>query len=340
MERHEDDASRYRRLMTEALVELESLQAQLGRLRSAASEPIAVIGMGCRLPGGANDPEAFWSLLRDGVDAVGEIPAERWDIDAYYSADPSVPGTVYCRHAALLEQAVVERFSPEFFGIAPREAERMDPQQRMLLEVCWEALEDAALPTDRVRGSRTGVFVGSCTDDYLQLFNNLADPARIDGYSSLGTARCIAVGRIAYLLGLEGPAIQLDTACSSSLVAVHQACASLRNGECDAALAGGVNLQLSPVWTIGLCKLQAIAPDGRCKTFDIAANGFGRGEGCGIVVLRRLSDAVAAGDPIRAIIRGSAINHDGRSSGLTVPSQAAQEKLLRQATPGRRDRAR
>jgi len=328
---HEDDASRYRRLMTEALVELESLQGQISRLRAAATEPIAVVGMGCRFPAGANDPEAFWALLRDGVDAVREIPRERWDVDAYYATDGNVPGTVYCRQAALLEQSAVDRFSPEFFGIAPREAERMDPQQRVLLEVCWEALEDAALAADRLRGSRTGVFVGSCTDDYLQLFNNLADPARIDGYSSLGTARCIAAGRIAYLLGLEGPVMQIDTACSSSLVAVHQACASLRSGECDVALAGGVNLQLSPAWTIGLCKLKALSPDGRCKAFDVGADGFGRGEGCGIIILRRLSDAVATGDPIRALIRGSAINHDGRSSGLTVPSQAAQEKLLRQA---------
>ena len=327
----DDDASQYRQVMQEALVELESLHGQLDRLRRAASEPIAVIGMGCRFPLGANSPNAFWTLLRDGVDAVREIPAQRWDVDAFYAADPNLPGKVYCRNAALVDQAMVEQFSPEFFGIAPREAERMDPQQRMLLEVCWEALEDAALPAERIRASRTGVFVGSCTDDYLQLFNNLADPARIEGYTSLGTARCITVGRISYLLGLEGPAIQFDTACSSSLVAVHQACASLRSGECDAALAGGVNLQLSPAWTIGLCKLKALAPDGRSKTFDATADGFGRGEGCGIIVLRRLSDALAAGDPIRAVIRGSAINHDGHSSGLTVPSQVAQERLLRQA---------
>jgi len=332
MEKREEDESRqYRQLMAEALTELESLHAQLDGYRRASSEPIAVVGMGCRFPAGANSPEEFWSLLRDGVDAMREIPPQRWDVGVYYAADADAPGKVYCRQAALVDQSMVEQFSPEFFGIAPREAERMDPQQRMLLEVCWEALEDAAFPADRVCASRTGVFVGSCTDDYLHLFNNLADPARIDGYTSLGTARSITVGRVAYLLGLEGPAIQLDTACSSSLVAVHQACASLRSGECDAALAGGVNLQLSPAWTIGLCKLKAIAPDGRCKTFDADADGFGRGEGCGVIVLRRLSDALADGDPIRAVIRGSAINHDGRSSGLTVPNQAAQERLLQRA---------
>ncbi len=330
-QREGDESRRYQRLMADALVELESAHAQLERYRRASSEPIAVIGVGCRFPGGANSPQAFWSLLGDGVDAVREIPPGRWNVDSYYSADVDAPGRAYCRQAALIDQAMVEEFSPEFFGIAPREAERMDPQQRMLLEVCWEALEDAALPADRLRAIRTGVFVGSCTDDYLQLFNNLADPTRIDGYSSLGTARSITIGRVAYVLGLDGPAIQFDTACSSSLVAVHQACASLRSGECDAALAGGVNLQLSPVWTIGLCKLRALARDGRCKTFDAAADGFGRGEGCGVVVLRRLSDALAEGDPIHALIAASAINHDGRSSGLTVPSQTAQEKLLRRA---------
>jgi len=321
----------YRRLMQEALLELESLQSQVDGLRRAQTEPIAIIGMGCRFPAGANHPEAFWRLLRDGVDAVREVPPDRWDVDAYYDPDADAPGKVYCRNAAMVDTALVEQFSPEFFGIAPREAERMDPQQRMLLEVCWEALENAAVPPERVRGSRTGLFVGSCTDDYLQLFNNLVDPARIDGYTSLGTARCITVGRVSYLLGLEGPAIQLDTACSSSLVAVHQACLSLRSGECDMALVGGVNLQLSPAWTIGLCKLKALAPDGRCRTFDASADGFGRGEGCGILVLKPLSAALAAGDRILAVVRGTAINHDGRSSGLTVPSQMAQEKLLREA---------
>ncbi len=325
------DVGRYGRLMKEALVELESLQTRFETLRRAHSEPIAVVGLGCRFPGGANSPREFWSLLCDGVDAVDEVRPQRWDLDVFYDPDVDAPGKVYCRNAALVDQSLVEGFSPEFFGIAPREARCMDPQQRMLLEVCWEALEDAAVPPDGIRESRTGLFVGSCTDDYLQLFNNLADPARIEGYSSLGTARCITVGRVSHLLGLEGPAIQFDTACSSSLVAVHQACASLRSGECEMTLAGGVNLQLSPVWTIGLCKLKALAPDGRCKTFDAAANGFGRGEGCGILVLKRLSDALEAGDPIRALIRGAAINHDGHSGGLTVPSQMAQEKLLRQA---------
>lgn len=326
-----EKAADYRRLMKDALVQLESLQGEVAALRRARSEPIAVVGVGCRFPGGADHPGAFWRVLREGIDAVGEIPPERWPLEAFYDPDPAAPGKVYCRHAALLDQDAVERFDPDFFGIAPREAQHMDPQQRLLLEVCWEALEDAAVPVDRAGGSRTGLFVGTCTDDYLQRYNNLADPASVDGYSSLGTARSITVGRVSYLLGFEGPAVQLDTACSSSLVAVHQACQSLRAGECDTALAGGVNLQLSPVWSVGLSKLRALSPSGRCRTFDAGADGFVRGEGCGVVVLRRLSDAVAARDRILALIRGSAVNHDGRSSGLTVPNPAAQAKVLRRA---------
>jgi len=330
-EPNHEKAADYRRLMKDALVELESLQGQVAALRRAKSEPIAVVGIGCRFPGGADSPAGFWRVLHEGIDTVREVPPERWPLDAFYNPDPEVPGKVYCRQAALLDQDAVERFDPDFFGIAPREAGRMDPQQRLLLEVCWEALEDAAVPVDRTRGSLTGLFVGSCTDDYLQLFNSLADPASVDGYSSLGTARSITVGRVSYLLGFEGPAVQLDTACSSSLVAVHQACQSLRAGECDMALAGGVNLQLSPVWTVGLSKLGALSPSGRCRTFDAKADGFVRGEGCGVVVLKRLSDAVAGQDRILALIRGSAVNHDGRSSGLTVPNPAAQAKVLRRA---------
>jgi len=330
-DRNHDKAPDYRRLMHDALVELEALQSQVDDLRRQRSEPTAVVGIGCRFPGGDDGPAAFWRVLHGGVDAVGEIPPERWLLADYFDPDPDAPGKLYARHAALLKQKSVEEFDAGFFGISPREAQRMDPQQRLLLEVCWEALEDAGVPADRLRGTRTGLYVGSCTDDYLQLYNNLTDPAAIDGYSSLGTARSITVGRVSYLLGFEGPAVQLDTACSSSLVSLHQACQGLRLGDCDTALAGGVNLQLSPAWTVGLSKLGALAPDGKSKTFDAAANGFVRGEGCGVLVLRRLSDALEQGDRILALVRGTAVNHDGRSSGLTVPSPAAQEKLLRQA---------
>jgi 3-oxoacyl-(acyl-carrier-protein) synthase/acyl carrier protein len=295
------------------------------------SEPIAVVGMGCRFPGGCNTPEDFWRLLHDGQDAVTEIPPARWNVRDYFSADRDKPGKVYARRAALLSQDVVEEFSADFFGIAPREVERMDPQQRMFLEVCWEGLEDAGQAIDPRKRMRAGVFVGSCTDDYLQLSNNLADLQSIDAYSSLGTSRSIIAGRVSYLLGFDGPSIHLDTACSSALVAVHLACQSLRSGECDLALAGAVNLQLGPVWTVGLCRLGALSPKGHSRAFDARADGFVRGEGCGVVVLKRLSDALADRDPIRAVLTGTAVNHDGRSSGLTVPNEQAQERLLRQA---------
>jgi acyl transferase domain-containing protein len=294
-------------------------------------EPIAVVGMGCRFPGGCNTPEDFWRLLHEGEDAVTEIPPARWNVRDYFSADRDTPGKVYAQRAALLSQDIVEEFSADFFGIAPREVERMDPQQRMFLEVCWEGLEDAGQAVDRRQGMRAGVFVGSCTDDYLQLSNNLADLPSIDAYSSLGTSRSIIAGRVSYLLGFDGPSIHLDTACSSSLVAVHLACQSLRSGECDLALAGAVNLQLGPVWTVGLCRLGALSPEGRSRAFDAKADGFVRGEGCGVVVLKRLSDALADRDTIRALLIGTAVNHDGRSSGLTVPNEQAQERLLRQA---------
>lgn len=263
--------------------------------------------------------------------AVTEIPPARWNVRDHFSTGRDTPGKVYARHAALVSQEVVEKFSADFFGIAPREVERMDPQQRMFLEVCWEGLEDAGQAIDPHKRNRAGVFAGSCTDDYLQLSNNLADLPGIDAYSSLGTSRSIIAGRVSYQLGFDGPSIHLDTACSSSLVAIHLACHSLRNRECDLALAGAVNLQLGPVWTVGLCRLGALSPKGHSKTFDARADGFVRGEGCGVVVLKRLSDALADRDPIRALLIGTAVNHDGRSSGLTVPNEQAQERLLRQA---------
>jgi acyl-CoA synthetase (AMP-forming)/AMP-acid ligase II len=277
-------------------------------------EPIAVVGMGCRLPQAAT-PEAFWQLLRDGVDAVTEIPADRWDLGLYYSADPDAAGKLYVRGGAFL--TAIEEFDPLFFGMAPREAVSLDPQQRLLLEVSWEALEHAGIAPELLNGSQTGVFVGSFWDDYSPRNFYQADPADLDGYRMLSQLRGLTAGRIAYVLGLHGPTLQLDTACSSSLLAVHQACQALRMGECDLALAGGVSLLVSPEQTIALCRMGAVAPDGRCKTFDARADGFGRGEGCVVLVLKRLTDALQAGDSIAAVIRGSAVNHDGRSNGLT-----------------------
>jgi acyl transferase domain-containing protein/NADPH:quinone reductase-like Zn-dependent oxidoreductase len=312
-----------------ALLAIEGLQAKVDAAARAQNEPIAVVGLGCRFPGGANDPEAFWRLLHDGVDAIGEIPRERWDIDAYYDPDPNAPGKMYSKRLGCIDR--VDGFEPEFFGIAPREAVTMDPQQRLLLEVAWEALEHAGISPQRLLGSLTGVFVGMSSMDYATLQLQIGDTTRIDAYSASGNAHSIAAGRLSYVLGLHGPSIAVDTACSSSLVSVHLACQSLRSGECHVALAGGVHLTLSPLSTIGFCKLHMLAPDGRCKTFDAAGDGFVEGEGCGIVVLKRLSDALADGDRIMAVIRGSAVNQDGPSSGLTAPNGPSQEAVIRTA---------
>jgi len=304
---------------------LKDARAHLEASERAKREPIAIIGIGIRLPGGVVDVTSYWRLLRDGVDACAPIPAERWAVDEYYDPNPEAPGKMYTRSGAFLEN--VDQFDPHFFGITPREAAALDPQQRLLAEVAWEALEHAGYAPDRLKGSQTGVFIGLCWNDYGELF----DPASIGAHSASGNHRSFAAGRLSYLLGLHGPSIQLDTACSSSLVAAHLACQSLRSGECDLALAGGVNLMLTPTNTINISKLRALTPAGGCKTFDADADGYMRGEGCGVIVLKRLSDALADQDRIIALIRGSATNHDGTGSGLLVPNQDAQEQLLRRA---------
>ncbi|MDJ0573938.1 MAG: beta-ketoacyl synthase N-terminal-like domain-containing protein [Xenococcaceae cyanobacterium MO_234.B1] len=315
--------------LKKALVKLEEMQSKLKAIEESKTEPIAIIGMGCRFPGGANDPETYWQLLRNGVDGITEVPTNRWDIEAYYDANPDAPGKMYVRSGGFLDQ--VDGFDPQFFGISPREAAGIDPQQRLLLEVSWEALEQGGQLPEKLRGTQTGVFVGLSLDDYLERSVFSGDPSLIDAYAALGNFRSVAAGRIAYILGLQGPTMQVDTACSSSLVSVHLACQSLRNRECNLAVAGGVNVMLSPGTTIGFCKLRALSADGHCKTFDADADGYSRGEGCGVVVLKRLSDALADGDKIQALIRGTAVNHDGPSSGLTVPNEQAQEELIRQA---------
>jgi len=292
-------------------------------------EPVAIIGMGCRFPGGANSPEAYWRLLREGVDAVTEIPAERWNIDDYYDPDPDKPGRMYSRHGGFIRD--VDKFDAAFFRISPREAVSIDPQQRLALEVSWEALENAGQACDALKGSRTGVFIGITMNDYAQLMRANAEANRLDGYFFTGNPLNTTAGRISYTLGLEGPSMAIDTACSSSLVSVHQACQSLRSGESDLALAGGVNLVLSPENSVAVCKTRALSPDGRCKTFAADANGFVRSEGCGIVVLKLLSRAIADGDRVLAVIRGSAVNQDGASSGFTVPNGNAQQSVIRRA---------
>ena len=314
--------------LKQALLALEDMQARLAESDRERSEPIAIIGMGCRFPG-ANDPAHLWRLLRDGEDAIRPVPESRWKNADYYNPDPDAPGKISTRWGGFLDQ--VDRFDPEFFGISPREAVAMDPQQRLLLEVAWEALENAGQGPRDLAGCPTGVFIGITGDEYGQLFYRQDDPTVFNTYFASGIARSVAGGRISYTLGLQGPNLSIDTACSSSLVAVHTACLHLRMGECQMALAGGSNVILSPQVGIAFSKAHMMAADGRCKTFDSRADGFVRGEGCGIVVLKRLSDALANGDSILALIRGSAVNQDGRSSGLTVPNRGAQEAVIRQA---------
>jgi amino acid adenylation domain-containing protein len=289
-------------------------------------EPIAIVGIGCRFPG-ANGQEEFWSLLHEGKDAVTEISSERWNRSSFALPDLDQLGKINIRRGGYLEQ--VEMFDPAFFSISPREAEQMDPQQRLLLEVVWEALENAGQAPSRLAGSRTGVFIGISTSDYSR--HQFQDLNTLDAYAGAGIAHSIAANRISYLLDLRGPSLAVDTACSSSLVAVHLACQSLRTGESSLALAGGVNLILSPELSIIFSQARMLASDGRCKTFDANADGYVRAEGAGIVVLKRLSDALHDNNEILALIRGSAINQDGRTNGLTAPSGLAQQEVIREA---------
>ena len=312
-----------------ALLALQELQARLARAEGRASEPVAVIGIGCRLPGGADDPESYWRLLRDGVDAVVDVPSDRWDRDAYYDPDPTAPGKMVSRQGGFLRD--VAGFDPAWFSISPREAAAMDPQQRLLLEVAAEAFQHGGQAPERLSGSRTGVFVGISTHDYSELQSSERGVAAADAWSGTGNAFSVAAGRLSYVFGLQGPSLALDTACSSSLVAVHLACQSLHSGESDLALAGGVSLMLSPLSSVAMSKLGALSPRGRCRTFDADADGYVRAEGAGLVLLKRLSDALRDGDEIWAVLRGSAAGQDGASSGLTVPSGPAQQAVVREA---------
>jgi myxalamid-type polyketide synthase MxaB len=319
----------YRALLQQALLSVEQMQAKLRAVENAQHEPLAIIGMGFRFPGGANDAESFWKLLLDGTDAIQEVPSDRWNIEQYYDPDPSALGKIYSRYGGFLDH--VDQFDPQFFGISPREAVTLDPQQRLLLEVTWEALENSGHAPSRLEGSRTGVFVGISGSSYANLKMTSGGNEDVDFYFATGIAQSVAAGRIAYTFGLHGPTVSIDTACSSSLVATHQACQSLRNHECDMALAGGVNLILEPSGSISTARGRMMSADGRCKTFDAAADGYVRSEGCGMIVLKRLSDAQADGDNILAVIMGSAVNQDGRSNGLTAPNGRAQETVIRAA---------
>ncbi len=320
-----------RAIITEALRKIDDLTARLEIAEKGDTEPIAVVGIGCRLPGGVDTPDQFWRMLQEGQSGIVGVPAERWDADAFFADDHSVPGTIVSKEGGFLTSWRPDEFDAEFFGISPREAAAMDPQQRLLLEVTWEALENAGITAPMVRGTQTSVFVGMTTYDYTLTLAGRLPPEEVDPHVPFGNAANFAAGRLSYFLGAHGPAVVLDTACSSSLVTVHLACQSLRRRESDQSLVAGVNLMLSPENSIATSRWGMLAPDGRCKTFDASADGYVRSEGCGVVVLKRLSDAVRDGDSVLAVVRGTAVNQDGPSSGQTVPSGPAQQAVVRAA---------
>jgi acyl transferase domain-containing protein len=320
--------AQYQQTLQKASQKIQDLLAEIDALKQR--DDIAIIGMACRFPGGARSPELYWECLKNGVDAIREVPADRWDATAYYDPDPNAAGKMYVSQGGFLNEPI-DLFDAPFFRISLKEAQSLDPQQRLLLEVSWEALENAGIDTVELSGSQTGVFIGISSDDYTLVHRHSSDPASINAYAITGTTASTAAGRLAYLYGFEGPCLAVDTACSSALVALHLACRSLRSKESHAALVGGVNLLLAPETHICFSKLQALSPDGRCKTFDAAANGYVRGEGCGVVILKRLSDALQDGNRILAVVKGSAVNQDGKSSGLTAPNGIAQQHVIRQA---------
>ncbi|MBC7730736.1 MAG: SDR family NAD(P)-dependent oxidoreductase [Bacteriovorax sp.] len=309
-----------------ALEKIRTLKKALDDQRARDSRPVAIVGCGLRLPGGVTNLEQFGELLFSGRSAVAATPASRWSSARFHDPDPACAGKMYVDRAAFLDD--VDRFDAAFFDISPREAVDMDPQQRLLLEVVWEAFEHAGISPAGLRGSNTGVYLGMSMDDYAHVATNGWDPREINAYNALGNARSVAAGRIAYAFDFTGTVFQLDTACSSSLVAVHLARHALQRGEIDAAVVAGANLILSPLGSIGFCRMNALAPDGRCKTFDASADGYGRGEGICAIVLKRLDAAERDGDRVLGILRGSAVNHDGRSNGLTAPNGTRQEALL------------
>ncbi|TCJ96932.1 thioester reductase domain-containing protein [Nocardia alba] len=316
-------------IVRRALIELRTTKRELAQARSRLSEPVAVIGIGCRFPGGVSGADEFWELLVAGGSGVGVVPADRWSIDDVFDADPGVAGRTYSRHGGFLTG--VAEFDAALFGVSPREAATMDPQHRLMLEVAWQALEHAGIAPDSLRGSSTGVFVGMASGDYAQLGLSAAGLAGVDAYAATGNSSNFGANRLSYTLGLQGPSVVVDTACSSSLVALHLGCASVRSGESEVVLVGGVNVMSSPVTTVALSKGRMLSASGQCHTFDAAADGYVRGEGCGVVVLKRLSAALADGDRVMAVVRGTAVNQDGKSSGVTVPNGRAQQDVIRTA---------
>lgn len=316
-------------LLLASHTEITSLRKQVDEFSQNQHSPIAIVGIGCRFPGGCDNPDSYWQYIAEGNCAITEMTDERWDASLLYNADADEPGKIYTKHIGLIDD--VEKFDAGIFNLPTAEVELMDPQQRILLMVCHEAIVNAGIDPKDLKGSKTGVFVGVSTNDYARLTLNKDVHPEIGGYACLGSAASVAAGRVSYLMDFHGPALTLDTSCSSSLLSVHIACENIRRGECDVALAGGINLILTPENSIGLSRMQALSPTGLCKTFDADADGYVRGEGCGVVVLKSLAQAEKDGDDIYAVIQGSAVNHDGASNGLTAPNGKMQEDVVAQA---------